>query len=122
MTNDTTTTNSSNDSSSQMAAQTGNRYRQYPQARYWIGTIPRDSWDPNTWESTGASYIRGQLERGASGYEHWQLVAYYSRQKRLSTLKRVWPTGSHWEPTRSDAALQYVWKDDTRIGEVLINL
>lgn len=90
------------------------------QARYWMVTIPATDWQPDHWNTTGASFVKGQLERGDSGYEHYQLIAYYAKKTTISKLKNLWPRNCHLEPTRSAAAEQYVWKEQTRIGEVLI--
>lgn len=91
------------------------------QARYWIATIPSKDWSIDQCPDTSAQYIRGQLERGESGYEHWQLVAYYTKKITLAKIKKYWPRTTHFEPTRSAAAEQYVWKEESRIGEVLVN-
>lgn len=85
------------------------------QARYWIITIPRDSWTPGL--PDGVAYLRGQPELGESGYRHWQLLAIFSSKKTLAQAKSFFVPGSHLEPTRSSAAEAYVWKEDTRDGE-----
>lgn len=48
------------------------------------------------------------------GTIHWQLFAAFDKKVRLSTVKRVLGDG-HWEPSRSQAAEEYVWKEDTAI-------
>ena len=59
------------------------------QARYWILTIPFDSWQCPTELPPGVAYIKGQQEIGSSavdgsvGYHHWQLVAVYTKPTRL---------------------------------------
>lgn len=84
-------------------------------ARWWIGTLPEQSWDGKEFPSW-ITYARGQLEQGEStGFRHWQLVVHTSGSSRLSKLKS-WVNG-HWEPTKSVHALEYVWKEQTRIGE-----
>lgn len=85
------------------------------QHRYWIGTVKSGSWDPQLPE--GASYCRGQLELGEGGFEHYQIVIYYQCKKSRRHLRRSIAPDGHFEPTRSHAALNYVWKLDTRIGE-----
>lgn len=86
------------------------------QGRYWIGTIPRANWVPCLPE--GLAYVRGQLEQGETGYEHWQ-VLFIAKKKisRRSLLAFGLPSQGHYELTRSSAAEDYVWKEDTRIGE-----
>ena len=87
------------------------------QARWWFGTIKKDLWDGKT-KPPGCVYVRGQLERGSgeSKYEHWQIVLQFSKPTRRGKLVK-WVSGGFFEPTRSEKALEYVWKNDTRIGE-----
>jgi len=83
-------------------------------ARYWLLTIPQHGY--TTFRPSSVLYIRGQLERGAdTGYLHWQLLAVYPKQVRLPQLKRDFGELCHAEPSRSDAADQYVWKDETSV-------
>lgn len=77
-------------------------------------TIPRDVWEPEL--PLEASYIRGQPEIGESGYRHWQVLVQYPQAISLTHAKRSFPTQSHLEPARAEAALAYVWKEDTRDG------
>lgn len=84
-----------------------------PQARYWILTIPHANFLP--FLPPGVVWIRGQLERGTNdGFLHWQLAVTFGTKVRL---KRVRDTFGpfHAEPSKSDAAEQYVWKEDTRV-------
>jgi len=87
-------------------------------ARHWIGTISKASgWlVPTGALEAPCVWIKGQEEIGESGFHHYQLVASFSRQVRLSQVKRIVGDG-HWEPTRSDAAEAYVWKEDSRVPE-----
>lgn len=87
------------------------------QGTYWMGTISTESeWEPSLPE--GVAYLRGQLERGDGGFEHHQIFFILQRKGSLRAVRRLWdPIIGHWELTRSRAAEQYVWKDDTRIGE-----
>lgn len=58
--------------------------------------------------------VEGQLERGAEGTEHYQLMVK-TPQVRFSALKRIFPT-AHIEPARNRSALeQYVHKEDSRV-------
>lgn len=59
-------------------------------------------------------YLTGQLEYSESGYLHWQLVAITKKKSRISALVKLYPT-AHVEKTKSDAALSYVHKEDTRV-------
>jgi hypothetical protein len=90
-------------------------------ARIWLGTVPAgDSgidWLADAYKRGDFVYSRGQRERGANtGYDHWQLVVYFGKPCRLSAVKKTFPNG-HWEPTKSAAADDYVWKDDTAVAD-----
>lgn len=83
------------------------------QARYWILTIPHEHFLP--YLPPGVGYIRGQLESGTeSSFLHWQLLCHFQRKCTLSFVRSVFGP-YHAEPTRSEAALHYVWKDDTAV-------
>lgn len=84
-------------------------------ARYWIFTINHTDWQPPTELPNGVSFIAGQLEVGEGGYQHWQGVIYFKEKKRFGTAKSFLCNTAHIEPTRSDAALDYVQKDDTSV-------
>ena len=85
-----------------------------PQARYWILTIPEDRWEPCL--PDGVEYVKGQKECGhATGYLHWQLIAYFKHNTTLYRVKRIFGDNIRAERTRSEAAEDYVWKEDTRV-------
>lgn len=52
---------------------------------------------------------------GLQGTLHWQLFAAFEKKVRLSTVKSIIGNG-HWEPSRSEAAEEYVWKEDTAVA------
>lgn len=82
--------------------------------RIWLLTIPKTEWNPHLPE--GVAYVRGQAETGSeTGYEHWQVLAYFGRTCRLSAVKKIFGRQSHCELSRSSAADAYVWKEETRI-------
>ena len=84
-------------------------------ARYWLLTIPHELFLP--YLPPGISYIRGQLERGHdTGYLHWQLLAVCANQTRRAGVKKIFGSECHAEPSRSSAADDYVWKEDTRVA------
>lgn len=62
----------------------------------------------------GVGYIKGQLELSSSGLLHWQFVLWTTRKQRASYVRRLF-RGAHVEASRSAAASEYVWKDDTRV-------
>lgn len=83
--------------------------------RYWILTIPHYKFTP--FLPKHVSYIKGQLEQGhgESAYLHWQLIAAFSSNQRLAAVRKIFGD-VHAELTRSSAALDYVWKEDTAIA------
>lgn len=82
-------------------------------AKWWMLTIPFDKFKPELVQ--GVQYIKGQAEEGEGGYKHWQLVVCLERKQRLSGAKKLFCEQAHLEPTRSSAALEYVWKDETSV-------
>jgi len=85
-----------------------------PPARHWIGTIPEREFTPSEdLIRANIVWLRGQLEEGAGGYRHWQLVCSLKSPARLSAITKLFK--GHWEPTRSEAARDYVWKPETRV-------
>jgi hypothetical protein len=82
------------------------------QRKYWILTIPSECFLP--YLPPGLSCIRGQLERGDGGFLHWQLCVAFCKKVTLTGVRRVFGP-YHAEPTRSAAARDYVWKEDTRV-------
>jgi RNA helicase len=107
------------------------------QAKYWILTIPYAHFLP--YLPPNCEYIRGQLERGeqsstnvallassssdglsngttvSEGYLHWQVVVAFKSKQRLKCVRDTFGP-YHAEPTKSDAACAYVWKDATSIA------
>jgi len=93
----------------------------YSQARYWILTIPHANFTP--FQPRGIDYIKGQLEQGgATGYLHWQILIHSTKKLRLAGVKSIFGDTVHAEPTRSEAATDYVWKEDTRIANTQFEL
>lgn len=82
---------------------------------WFLLTIPRDVWTPGL--PDGCVYIRGQPEIGESGYRHWQVLVAFARKVSLTCAKRSFPIETHLEPSRSVAARDYVWKEETRDGD-----
>lgn len=87
-------------------------------ARYWLGTISCASgWVPPDALPESCVWIRGQREIGAGGFEHYQVFVAFSRAQRLSAVKSLLrsPSG-HFESSKSVAAEEYVWKEETRVA------
>jgi len=91
------------------------------QGLYWSVTIPEAcGWVPNPdlfAYNTQMTYIRGQLEEGENGYLHYQLMIYCKKKIRMGSLKSLLCNEAHLELSRSDKLRQYVWKEETRVGE-----
>lgn len=65
----------------------------------------------------GLVWIRGQLERGElRGLEHYQVVCAFESKVALPGVVRLYGDRVHAELSRSEAANDYVWKEETRIG------
>lgn len=89
--------------------------RERRQGVFWMLTIPRAEWKPPTELPADMSWIKGQAEIGEGGYEHWQVLVAYKQKKTLAQCKSNFTRGSHCELSRSEAAGQYVWKEDTAV-------
>ena len=88
--------------------------QRYAQAKYWLLTVPSHMFTP--FLPNGVCSLRGQLESGnETGYLHWQLLVCFARKMRLAGVKNVFGDGIHAEPSRSEAANDYVWKEETRV-------
>lgn len=84
------------------------------QARFWLLTIPHADFVP--YLPPNVDYIRGQLELSDNtGYLHWQICVHFARKIRLRGVKSIFGDTAHAEPSRSEAARDYVWKEDTRV-------
>lgn len=100
------------------------------QGIYWILTVPLTSQDMQrthgarqilSWIEASklpksVAYAKGQLERGESGYHHFQLVLGFRKKQSLNGIKSILGTGVHAELTRSEAAEAYVHKEETYAG------
>lgn len=92
-----------------------------PQGRYWILTIPHHLFTP--FLPNNVLWLKGQLEEGnGTGYLHWQLLVSFSEKKTLRYVKQIFGEEIHGELTRSSAAEQYVWKDDTSVPNTRFEL
>jgi len=88
---------------------------------FWILTIPHEHYTP--YLPAELCYVRGQLERSnTTQFLHWQLVARTKDKVRLSAIKKLFGNAAHAEPTKSKAANDYVWKDDTAVPSTRFEL
>lgn len=88
-----------------------------PQGRYFLCTVPEEDWEPPRHSlPPQIVYIRGQLEQGTTtAYRHWQVLVAFAKKTTVSSCRRFLGGRAHCELGRSDAARDYVWKEDTRI-------
>lgn len=85
------------------------------QGLYWLLTIPHAQFTP--YLPPGVAYTAGQLELGGNtNYLHWQLLIAMDKKCRLAHIKKLYGDGIHAELSRSSAARDYVWKDDTAVA------
>jgi len=89
------------------------------QGIFWLLTIPYSSELAYPWSESfldGLSWIRGQREIGeTTGYEHWQVLVAFSQKKTVAQCKAFFGDQCHCELSRSEAAAEYVWKDETSV-------
>lgn len=83
------------------------------QAIFWILTIPQKDFTP--YLPPGCSWIKGQLELSESGFNHWQVVVSFSKKRSLAGVREIFGP-VHAELTRSAAANDYVWKEETSVA------
>jgi len=82
-------------------------------ARYWIGTCYCDACPAQL--PPDCCWIRGQQEECPTTTRlHWQMFAAFTKPQRLAGVRSKL-CGCHWEPSKSQAAECYVWKEDTRV-------
>lgn len=87
------------------------------QARYWLLTIPVEHMPMVPQPTRDLCYIKGQQELGNStGLLHWQILAVFTKKLRLRGVKSYFVDQCHAEATRSEAANDYVWKEETRVA------
>lgn len=83
-------------------------------------TIPHASFTP--YLPPGCAWIRGQLEEGRNGsgedgpggYLHWQIIVAFTTKRSINQVTELFGP-FHAELTRSSAAGNYVWKEETRV-------
>jgi len=97
------------------------------QARYWLLTINDSdngtSWIPWTVLKQDIQWLRGQKELGSTtNRPHWQLFVAYKKKIRLGRIKKDFGDRTHAEPSRSESAEAYVFKDDTAIPNTRFEL
>jgi len=86
------------------------------QGLYWLLTISVTSgWTPPTELPRKLRYIRGQRELGAGGFDHWQVMAAFNQKTSIHGVKSLFGQSVHCELSRSKAARDYVWKEQTRV-------
>lgn len=84
------------------------------QARYWILTWSCTLHPEQPVLTVPVVYLKGQQEIGEDGYRHWQFIIITNPKTSLRIVSRCYH-GAHCEPSRSDAAEAYVWKENSRV-------
>lgn len=82
------------------------------QGTWWILTVPHESFVP--YLPPSVRFISGQLELGEGGFLHWQFVCCFKTKVSLVGVRGLFGP-FHAELTRSEAAREYVLKEDTRV-------
>lgn len=86
------------------------------QGIFWLLTIPVADWSPPIVLPDDMQWIRGQAEEGGqTGYRHWQVLVAWKKKASIRKCQSVFGSRGHYELARSQAAADYVWKEDTRI-------
>jgi len=88
--------------------------QKYQQGKYWLLTIPKSEFTP--YLPKQIDWIKGQLEIGKGGFEHWQVVACFNKKVRLGGIKEVFGAKAHCELSRSESANDYVHKEETSVA------
>lgn len=81
-------------------------------AKWWLLTIPQYMFTP--YLPPGCVYMKGQLEIGEGGFVHWQVFVTFGKAVRLSALRKIFGD-VHCEVAKSQAARDYVGKEETRV-------
>lgn len=85
------------------------------QGIFWMLTIPYADFVP--YHPGGIQWLKCQLEQGEStGYLHWQIIVATAKKCSKAFLISLFGDRGHYELTRSPAADDYVWKEETRVG------
>jgi len=82
------------------------------QGIFWILTVPHHEFTP--YLPVPCQWIKGQLELSTSGFLHWQIIVAFKKKTSLAQCRIVFGP-VHAELTKSGAASEYVWKEDTRV-------
>lgn len=91
------------------------------QGIFWLLTIKEDGYAgsvelPPSGLPDAFSWIRGQLECGGNtGYVHWQILVATKTKCSLAGIRQLFGTTVHAELSRSEAAADYVWKEESAI-------
>jgi len=96
------------------------------QAVHWIGTMSKRKMEEIDWDfellwaegGHNIAYIKGQEEIGAAGFHHIQFYIAMKTKKTLNQMRKIFPAGlsPYLDPSISQAARDYVWKEETRVA------
>ena len=86
-------------------------------SKYYLLTLPAQQYVfAPAFLPDGLIWMRGQLELAREGLLHWQFVICLSDRRRSSFVRDLYKS-AHVESTKSAAANDYVWKDDTSVSD-----
>jgi len=91
--------------------------RRNTQFRYWILTIPKDTWSPPEDWGEDYMYVCGQLEKApTTGYEHWQILCCLRKKTTLARVREMFGGRAHCEPAKSQKAREYCLKEESSVA------
>jgi len=85
------------------------------QGIFWILTLP-GTWSPPDTLPDRLQWIRGQQELAVGGLLHWQVFVAFKSKTSLAGVKTIFPPETHAELSRSEAAIDYCWKEETSVA------
>ncbi len=89
------------------------------QGIFWMLTLPHECFTP--YLPPGTAWIKGQLEIGDGGFLHWQILVGFQKKASLATCRTTFGP-YHAELSRSEAASEYVWKEETAVAGTRFDL
>jgi len=91
--------------------------RSNTQFKYWILTIPEDSWSPPEEWGEDYQYVCGQLETApTTGYKHWQILCCLRKKCTVSRVRDMFGGRAHCEPAKSQKARDYCLKEESSVA------
>lgn len=99
-------------------------------SRSWFFTANncREGWSTKEWEDHFSEWNEGRkikmtwlhMQEEKKSTQHWQGVCGFAKPVKLTAVQKFFGKKIHVEKQRSDEAIKYVLKEDTRIGDQVI--